>query len=86
MQDLLGTDPRKIGPFSLVGRIGSGGMGVVYLAKDVSGRQVALKLIRPELADDPTFRSRFRREVQAGQLVGDTSSQLGSDFPMAPQS
>ena len=45
-------------------------MGVVYLAEDANGRQVALKLIRSELADDPAFRSRFRREVQAGQRVG----------------
>ena len=43
---------------------------VVYLAEDANGRRVALKLIRSELADDPAFRSRFRREVQAGQRVG----------------
>jgi serine/threonine protein kinase len=53
-----------------VSRIGTGGMGVVYLAEDPTGNQVALKLIRPELADDPAFRSRFRREVQSGQRVG----------------
>ena len=57
-------------------------MGVVYLAEDQSGRQVALKLIRPELADDPAFRSRFRREVQAGQHVGGicTAKYLDADL------
>jgi serine/threonine protein kinase len=70
MPDLQPTDPPLIGPYRLVSRVGSGGMGVVYLAEDPNGRQVALKLIRPELAEDASFRSRFRREVRAGQLVG----------------
>ena len=67
---LRADDPRVIGPYQLLRRIGSGGMGVVYLAKDAEGDDVALKLIRPELADDLAFRSRFRREVEAGRLVG----------------
>ena len=67
---LRADDPRVVGPYHLLRRIGSGGMGVVYLAEDASGHDVALKLVRPELADDPAFRSRFRREVQAGRLVG----------------
>lgn len=70
MEDLKSNDPHTIGHYQLLGRIGSGGMGVVYLGEDASSRKVALKLIRPELADDPAFRSRFRREVQAGQRVG----------------
>ena len=70
MQDLRSDDPASIGPYRLVSRIGWGGMGVVYLAEDANGRQVALKLVRSELADDPAFRSRFRREVHAGQRVG----------------
>ena len=45
-------------------------MGVVYLAEEPSGRQVALKLLRSELADDPGFRARFRREVESAQRVG----------------
>jgi serine/threonine protein kinase len=45
-------------------------MGVVYLAEDPAGHRVALKLVRPELADDAAFRARFRREVEAGQRVG----------------
>jgi serine/threonine protein kinase len=45
-------------------------MGVVYLVSAPDGTQAALKLIRAELADDPAFRARFRREVEAGQRVG----------------
>jgi len=45
-------------------------MGVVYLARDAAGNEVALKLIRDELAADPAFRARFAREVRAGQRVG----------------
>ena len=70
MRDLGDADPRDIGPYHLVARIGAGGMGVVYLAKDATGNQVAVKLVRAELADDPGFRARFRREVEAGQRVG----------------
>src|SRR5580692_5916614 len=82
MEDLHAADPHTIGPYRLVGRIGSGGMGVVFLAEDATGRQVALKLVRPELADDPVFRSRFRREVQAGQRVGGicTAKYLDADL------
>lgn len=70
MEDLHPSDPRQIGSYRVLQRIGSGGMGVVYLAEDSAGRHVALKLVRPELADDPAFRSRFRREVEAGRRVG----------------
>ncbi|AXE84133.1 bifunctional serine/threonine-protein kinase/ABC transporter substrate-binding protein [Streptomyces sp. Go-475] len=50
-------------------RLGAGGMGVVYLARTAAGRQVALKVIRPEYADEPHFRARFRREVAAARRV-----------------
>lgn len=62
-------DPRTIGPFTVRGLLGSGGMGRVYLADDAAGEQVAVKVIRPELADDHDFRARFRREVAAAQRV-----------------
>ena len=82
MEDLRADDPQTIGPYRLIRRIGSGGMGVVYLAHDASGTEVALKLVRPELADDPTFRPRFRREVQAGQRVSGvcTAKYLDADL------
>ncbi|MEU4212386.1 protein kinase [Streptomyces sp. NPDC026206] len=60
---------RQIGEFTLERRLGAGGMGVVYLACSPAGRQVALKVIRPEYADDPHFRARFRREVAAARKV-----------------
>ncbi|MFC8223898.1 serine/threonine-protein kinase [Streptomyces sp. NPDC057362] len=62
-------DPRSVGGYVLEGRLGAGGMGVVYLARSLSGRQVAVKVIRPELAHDPGFRDRFRREVDAARQV-----------------
>ena len=85
-EPLRADDPRIIGPYQLLGRIGSGAMGVVYLAEGpTGGHRVALKLIRPELADDPAFRSRFRREVRAGQQVGGmcTARYLDADLDSA---
>ena len=57
------TDPTQLGRYRLVSRLGAGGMGVVYLGVDQNGQQVAVKVLRPELADDPEFRVRFGREV-----------------------
>ncbi len=62
-------DPRTVGGYRLDGRLGAGGMGVVYRARSLSGRQVAVKVIRPELAEDAGFRARFRREVEAARQV-----------------
>jgi serine/threonine protein kinase len=70
MNELQPGDPENIGPYRLHARIGAGGMGIVYLASDTVGREVALKLIREEFAADPGFRNRFAREVRAGQRVG----------------
>ncbi|MFF3215273.1 WD40 repeat domain-containing serine/threonine protein kinase [Streptomyces sp. NPDC002886] len=63
-------DPRSVGPYRLEGRLGAGGMGQVYLATSPGGRKVAVKVIRPELADSPQFRVRFAREVDAARQVG----------------
>jgi eukaryotic-like serine/threonine-protein kinase len=67
---LQAGDPARIGRYRLLGRLGIGGMGVVYLAESPGGRLMAVKLIRPELAQNATFRDRFAREVTAARLVG----------------
>ncbi len=59
------TDPAWVGRYRLVARLGAGGMGVVYLAETRDGQPVAVKVLRPELADNPEFRTRFGREVTA---------------------
>ncbi|MEV5753503.1 serine/threonine-protein kinase [Actinoallomurus sp. NPDC052308] len=62
-------DPPRLGDYRLVGRIGRGGMGTVYLGESASGERVAVKVINPELADDEMFRDRFRREVESARRV-----------------
>jgi len=62
---LLASDPAQVGRYRLTARLGAGGMGVVYLGTAEDGTPVAVKLLRPELADDPEFRTRFNREVSA---------------------
>ncbi|MGQ4365067.1 protein kinase domain-containing protein [Streptomyces sp. SAS_272] len=70
MQPLRPEDPEQLGPYRLVARLGAGGMGRVYLARSSAGRVVAVKVIRPEMAEDDNFRIRFRREVAAAAAVG----------------
>jgi serine/threonine protein kinase len=72
MDELRSGDPRWIGAYRLLGRLGTGGMGRVYLARSARGRTVAVKLVRAELAAQEEFRTRFRREVQAARRVGGT--------------
>ncbi|MGW1839010.1 serine/threonine-protein kinase [Streptomyces sp. BBFR2] len=67
---LRDQDPRRIGEYRLIGRLGEGGMGHVFLARSDRGRTVAVKLVRAELAGREEFRTRFRREVRAARRVG----------------
>ncbi|MFJ8631420.1 PQQ-binding-like beta-propeller repeat protein [Streptomyces sp. NPDC093568] len=63
------TDPAEVGGYRIEDRLGSGGMGVVYLARSASGRPLALKVVHAQYADDDEFRIRFRREVAAARQV-----------------
>ncbi|MGX1909456.1 serine/threonine-protein kinase [Streptomyces phaeochromogenes] len=68
-QPLQADDPPTVAGYRLAARLGAGGMGRVYLSHTQGGRPVAIKVIRPELADDPIFRRGFRREIRAAQRV-----------------
>ncbi|MET7286269.1 protein kinase [Streptomyces sp. NPDC005573] len=70
MQPLGADEPAAIGPYRLLGRLGSGGMGRVYLGRSAGGRTVAVKIVHPHYALDEQFRARFRREVEAARRVG----------------
>ncbi|MEU5599242.1 serine/threonine-protein kinase [Streptomyces sp. NPDC020298] len=69
VEALTGADPARIGPFQLLGRLGGGAMGQVYLGTSKAGRLAAVKVIRPHLAEDPDFRRRFAAEVAAARQV-----------------
>ncbi|MFI0240851.1 serine/threonine-protein kinase [Streptomyces sp. NPDC016845] len=70
MQPLAADDPTTVGPYRLLGRLGHGGMGRVYLGRSAGGRTVAVKVVHPHFALDEEFRARFRREVDAARRVG----------------
>ncbi|WP_116244693.1 WD40 repeat domain-containing serine/threonine protein kinase [Nocardiopsis sp. FIRDI 009] len=70
MEPLHPTDPPHISEYKLTARLGTGGMGQVYLARTTSGRQLVVKVIRPELANETGFRARFAREAEAARRVG----------------
>ncbi|WP_405788317.1 serine/threonine-protein kinase [Streptomyces sp. NBC_01367] len=85
MQPLEAGEPRTIGAYRLLGRLGAGGMGRVYLGRSAGGRTVAVKIVHPHFATDEEFRARFRREVEAARRVGGewTAPVLDAD-PGAP--
>ncbi|GGY91045.1 serine/threonine-protein kinase [Streptomyces poonensis] len=70
MQELTAGDPRTLGPFRLTAKLGEGGMGQVFLGLSPGGRRVAVKAVRADIAAEPGFRERFRREVEAARRVG----------------
>jgi ABC-type branched-subunit amino acid transport system substrate-binding protein len=69
MEQLLPSDPAHLGGNRLLGRLGAGGMGVVYLARTRAGAPAAVKVIQPEYAEQPEFRARFRREAASARRV-----------------
>ncbi|MEU9051359.1 serine/threonine-protein kinase [Streptomyces sp. NPDC048384] len=69
MTPLSTGDPESIGGYTLLGRLGAGGMGVVYLGVSASGRQVAVKLVHGSYAEEEEFRTRFRQEIAAARRV-----------------
>ncbi|MFC9843998.1 serine/threonine-protein kinase [Streptomyces sp. NPDC060223] len=69
MTPLSTGDPESIGGYTLLDRLGEGGMGVVYLGVSASGRQVAVKLVHGRYAQEEEFRARFRQEIVAARRV-----------------
>ncbi|MGN9763126.1 serine/threonine-protein kinase [Streptomyces sp. SD31] len=69
MDALKDRDPAHIGAYTLLARLGAGGMGQVYLARSPGGRLVAIKVIRDEITDHPEALARFRREVETVRAV-----------------
>lgn len=87
MQPLAPDEPSRIGSYRLLGRLGAGGMGRVYLARSLSGSQepVAVKVVRADIAERTEFRRRFVREVAAARRVGGpcTAAVLDADTDAA---
>ena len=73
-RELQPDDPGRVGPYRLRGVLGAGGMGRVFLGVSADGDQVAVKVIQADLAMDPEFRARFRREVTVARKAGPSGS------------
>ncbi|MCZ1007791.1 serine/threonine-protein kinase [Streptomyces lydicus] len=67
---LAHDDPHGFGPYRLIARLGSGGMGTVYLARSPGGRTLALKTMHANIATETAFRTRFRLEADAARVIG----------------
>ncbi|MGC4947641.1 serine/threonine-protein kinase [Streptomyces sp. DT224] len=85
-EPLQATDPAEVAGYRLAARLGAGGMGRVYLSHTEDSRAVAVKVVRPELADDPDFRKRFGREIRAARRVRGayTAELIDADAEDAP--
>lgn len=81
MQPLRSDEPARVDDYRLLARLGRGAMGGVYLGRSRGGRVVAVKIVRADLAEDPEFRERFRREVSMARSVGGfwTAAVVGAD-------
>ncbi|MBB0228675.1 protein kinase domain-containing protein [Streptomyces calidiresistens] len=81
MDPLRHDDPSRAGGYRLLGRLGAGGMGVVYLGRTEAGELVAVKTVRAEYAGDEEFRARFRREAEIARRLDNpwTVRVLGAD-------
>ncbi|HSA53016.1 MAG TPA: ABC transporter substrate-binding protein [Yinghuangia sp.] len=86
IQALRPGDPDEVGGYRVIARLGTGGMGQVFLGRSASGRLVAIKVVRPDLSDDPDFRARFRREVDASRRVSafHTAAVVAADAHATP--
>ncbi|KPL31557.1 serine/threonine protein kinase [Streptomyces anulatus] len=86
IRPLAAGDPARIGPYPLLGRLGAGGMGRVYLARSAGGRTVAVKVVHEEHIANGEFRARFRREIEAARRVGGryTAPVLDADADAEP--
>ncbi|MFI0485273.1 serine/threonine-protein kinase [Actinomadura sp. 9N215] len=74
---LLPSDPVRLGPYELAGRIGEGGQSVVYLGRREDGQQAAVKLLRDRFSRDPEWRARFEREMRMiGRVAGFCTAQV----------
>ncbi|WP_179829914.1 serine/threonine-protein kinase [Nocardiopsis aegyptia] len=79
---LRAGDPHELDGYRVLGRLGRGGMGTVYLAESPTGTRVALKLIHPDLAEDEAFRARFAREAESARRVARFSTAAVVDARM----
>src|SRR3569833_1179535 len=85
VEELRPGDPRRVGPYAVVARQGSGGRGTVFLGRSAGGRSVAVKVVHAALAGDADFRKRFAQEITAARAVsGAFTAPVNDADPDAP--